>query len=153
GRPSLRIVHLLAPARYGGCESVVLTLARGQSAAGHQVTVVCSFTETPDGEPFWEQLARLPGVCAVPLVLGARQYVAERRAVRNVLRALKADVLHTHGYRSDVLASPLARAMGIATVTTVHGFTGNGFRNRAYEWLQRRAYRRFDSVVAVSAKL
>jgi glycosyltransferase involved in cell wall biosynthesis len=32
----------------------------------------------------------------------------------------------------------------------VHGFTGGGLKNRAYEALQRFAFRRFDAVVAVS---
>jgi glycosyltransferase involved in cell wall biosynthesis len=35
-------------------------------------------------------------------------------------------------------------------VTTVHGFTGGGLKNRGYEVLQRFAFRRFDAVVAVS---
>ncbi len=41
----------------------------------------------------------------------------------------------------------------IATVTTVHGFTGGDWKNRVYERLQRRAFRRFDAVVAVSHPL
>jgi glycosyltransferase involved in cell wall biosynthesis len=43
--------------------------------------------------------------------------------------------------------------LGIPTVTTVHGFTGGGWKNRLYERLQRRAYRKFDAVVAVSRPL
>ncbi len=38
-------------------------------------------------------------------------------------------------------------------VTTVHGFTGGGLRNRSYEALQRLAFRRFNAVVAVSRPL
>ena len=38
----------------------------------------------------------------------------------------------------------------IPIVTTVHGFTGGGWKNRAYEAMQRFAFRRFDAVVAVS---
>jgi glycosyltransferase involved in cell wall biosynthesis len=38
-------------------------------------------------------------------------------------------------------------------VTTVHGFTGGNFRNRLYEWVQRRAIRRCDAVVAVARSL
>jgi glycosyltransferase involved in cell wall biosynthesis len=38
-------------------------------------------------------------------------------------------------------------------VTTLHGFTGGGWRNRLYERLQRRSVRRFDAVVAVSRPL
>jgi len=35
----------------------------------------------------------------------------------------------------------------------VHGFTGGGWKNRLYEWVQRRAFRSFDAVVAVSRPL
>ncbi len=38
-------------------------------------------------------------------------------------------------------------------MSTVHGFTGGGWKNRLFERLQRRAFRRFDAVVAVSSPL
>jgi glycosyltransferase involved in cell wall biosynthesis len=38
-------------------------------------------------------------------------------------------------------------------VSTVHGFTGGGWKNAAYEWLQIRAFRRMDRVLAVSRPL
>ena len=66
---------------------------------------------------------------------------------------MKPDVLHTHGYLPDVLAASLGRKFPAARVSTVHGFTGGAWRNRFYEWLQRRSYLRFDGVVAVSKKL
>jgi glycosyltransferase involved in cell wall biosynthesis len=66
---------------------------------------------------------------------------------------VRPDVVHTHGYRPDVLASGVARGLGLATATTVHGFTGGDLKNRMYEWLQRRSFRRFGAVVAVSKPL
>jgi glycosyltransferase involved in cell wall biosynthesis len=62
-------------------------------------------------------------------------------------------VVHTHGYRADVLAAGVARSLGLSTATTVHGFTGGDLKNRMYEWLQRRSYRRYGAVVAVSRPL
>ncbi|MBI4421517.1 MAG: glycosyltransferase, partial [Gemmatimonadetes bacterium] len=47
----------------------------------------------------------------------------------------------------------VARRTGIPTVTTVHGFTFGGWKNRVYEAIQRAAFRRFDAVVAVSRPL
>jgi glycosyltransferase involved in cell wall biosynthesis len=73
--------------------------------------------------------------------------------VGSLLRKLKPGVLHTHGYRPDVVDSPVARRMGVGAVTTVHGFVGQGLRNVVYEWLQLRAFRRFDAVVPVSEGL
>jgi glycosyltransferase involved in cell wall biosynthesis len=52
-----------------------------------------------------------------------------------------------------VLDAGVARRAGIPTVTTVHGFTGGDWKNRVYEWVQTRAFRRFDAVVAVSRPL
>src|SRR5439155_136427 len=66
---------------------------------------------------------------------------------------LQPDVVQTHGYRPDVLDAGAARRLGIPVVTTVHGYTGGSWRNRLYERLQRRAFRRFDAVVAVSQRL
>jgi glycosyltransferase involved in cell wall biosynthesis len=43
--------------------------------------------------------------------------------------------------------------LGMPVVTTVHGFTGGGWKNRFYEWLQVRAFRRFNAVVVVSLPL
>lgn len=43
-----------------------------------------------------------------------------------------------------------ARSTGVTTVTTVHGFTGGGARNRLNELLQERSFRAFSGVVAVS---
>jgi glycosyltransferase involved in cell wall biosynthesis len=63
-------------------------------------------------------------------------------------------VVHTHGYRTDVIDAGAARRSRLPTVTTVHGFTGvGGWRGRLYEYLQRRAFRHFDAVVAVSRPL
>ena len=49
--------------------------------------------------------------------------------------------------------APVARRLGIPTVTTVHGFTGGDWKNRLYERMQRRAHRKFDAVVVVSRPL
>jgi glycosyltransferase involved in cell wall biosynthesis len=151
--PAPSVVHLLAPAPFGGLESVVETLAVGQREAGLAVCVAAVLSEGDTEHPFVAALERR-GVDVVPLRLGGRQYLAERSAVRTLLHEREAAVLHTHGYRPDVVDGPVARSMGVATVTTVHGFTGGGgLKGRLYEWLQVRAYRRFDAVIAVSEKL
>jgi glycosyltransferase involved in cell wall biosynthesis len=93
------------------------------------------------------------GVSVHPILVGGRRYYSEWKTVGRLLSAWQPHVVHTHGYRSDVLDASVARRRGIPTVTTVHGFTGNGLKNRFYEWLQRRAFRRFDAVVAVSSGL
>jgi glycosyltransferase involved in cell wall biosynthesis len=103
--------------------------------------------------PFLEPL-RAAGVTLRVLRLPPHAYLAERKAVRALCREISPDIVHTHGYRPDVVDRGVAAALGIATVTTIHGasFTG-GLKGNLYERMQRVSYRRFDAVVAVSREL
>jgi glycosyltransferase involved in cell wall biosynthesis len=66
---------------------------------------------------------------------------------------LRPSIVHTHNFRSDVVSGGVARRSGHPTVTTVHGFTGGDWKLRLYERYQRRVFRRFSAVVAVSRPL
>lgn len=128
------------------------TLASGHRALGHTVSVAVVLEPTGTDHPFVRLLGER-GVDVVPILVTSRAYLAERAAIAQACRRLRPDVFHTHGYRSDVVDAGVARRLGIATVTTVHGFTGGGWRNLLYERIQRRAFRRFSAVVAVSQPL
>lgn len=149
------ILHVVAPCDVGGLERVVQGLAGEQVRAGHDVHVAAILTGQTGQEsdhPFLPPLVR-SGATVHVATPGPRGYQRERRTVAELCRELRPAVVHTHGYRPDVLDAGVARRAGIPVVTTVHGFTGGDGRNRVYEWLQRRAFRRFDAVVAVSQPL
>lgn len=148
----LRILHVFAPAPYGGLEQVVKGLAGEQAAAGHDVAIAGVVDR--DGPPHRVlEALRGRGVEVHELRLPARAYRRERQWVAAVCDTFRPDVMHTHGYRADVLHGGVARGRGLLPVTTVHGFIGGSLKNRFYEWLQRRAYGRYGAVVAVSAPL
>lgn len=148
----LRILHLTAPGAAGGLESVVLGLTTGLRRRGHDVWLAC--TVLPGApEPPLATAARAGDVHAVTLRLPGRAYRAEVRAVRGMLREGRIDVLHTHGYRSDVVGGWTARRLGVPQVTTAHGFIGGTRRSRLYEWLQLRTARRAAAAVAVSGPI
>ena len=149
----LSVVHALAPAPFGGLETVLRHLAAGLHEAGHTVTVAPVIGPgEAETHPFVLDLAGT-GVRVAPIEVSGRGYLAERRAMRDLLCEVEASVLHTHGYRPDVIDSGVAPKLGVPRVTTVHGFTGGGRKNRLYESLQRFVFRRFDAVIAVSKKL
>lgn len=149
----LKILHLAAPGEIGGLERIVHGLAKGQVEAGEQVSVLAVLDRDRDGDHPFPPLLRGSEARIRTLSLPPRRYLEERRRVAEVIREERPDVVHTHGYRPDVVDSGVARGLGIPTVTTVHGFTGGGWKNRLYERLQRAAFRRFDAVVAVSGPL
>ncbi len=152
-QPPISVVHVVAPARYGGLETVVTALTAELIHQGDKVCVAAVLSPGDENEhPFLAALDDV-GVDTVRIVVPGRAYHRERSILRDVLKQRQAQLLHTHGYRPDLIDGPVARRMGLPVVSTVHGYTGGGFRNRLNEWLQTRALRRSDAVIAVSSKL
>lgn len=145
----LRLVHALAPARVGGLESVVSALAAGLTDRGHDVRVLAVLDTNAAGHDF-VRMVEAKDVPVRRVEVSHRAYCREFARIRKLLERIAPDVLHTHGYRADVVAASAARRLGVPSVSTVHGFTGGGWKNRFYEWLQRRSLRRHDAVLAVS---
>ena len=148
----LTVLHVAAPARAGGLEKVIEALTVGLAERGHDIHVAALVQSDDDAQHFLTPLAAR-GVKTHAIVLPGRAYLQERARVRSLCDQLHPTALHTHGYRADVGTLGIASRTGVASVSTVHGFTGGDFRNRVYEHLQVVAFRRFDAVVAVSRPL
>lgn len=149
----MKIVQVVAPTTAGGLERVVESLAMGHHRRGHDVTVAALLLTRDPNHPFVEALTAA-GVNVQAIRLAPRAYLRERREIVDLCRTLRPDVVHTHGYRIDLLDRQAVARLGIPTVTTVHGASKTGgLKGALFEWLQRRNYRRFDAVVAVSSAL
>jgi len=145
----LTILHLAAPGVAGGLESVVLELTSGLRLSGHRVVLAAVLERGTEDHPVTRRAAE-EGVEVRRLEVPPRAYLMEYRLLRQAIADVRPDVIHTHGYRADLIGGLAARRAGVPWVSTVHGFTGGDRKNRIYEWLQVRAYRRVQSVVAVS---
>ena len=64
-------------------------------------------------------------------------------------------MLHSHGYKADILLGPLPRRVRGPMLATLHGWTGGHLFSRKwlYESLDRLALRRLDSVVVVTRSM
>jgi len=72
-----------------------------------------------------------------------------------VLKKEKIDIIHTHGYKSNIMGLFAAKMAGIKSVNTPHGFEDvkNDNKMKAYRYLDRTAYKFFDSVAPLSEVL
>lgn len=146
---TVRVLHVLAPAPFGGLESVVHSLAARQKDAGLDVHVAAIVDNDSLPHPFVSAV-EASGIIVHALAIPPRAYRHELKLMRALYTNVRPDVVHTHGYRADVLHGLSARRLKIPWIVTSHGFTGGRWKNRLYERIQRRAFRRSDAVVAVS---
>ena len=63
------------------------------------------------------------------------------------------DIVHPHEGSSDIVACAMRAIHRVPIVTTAHGFISNSAKQRFMIWLDTRAMRRFDRVIAVSGKM
>jgi len=149
---ALRVLHVFAPADVGGLERVVCSLTRAQRAWGIETRVAAIVEPRAQENPVVAEL-RASGVGVDVICVPPRAYSLERRKLAEICTQWRPDVVHSHGYRCDLVDSRVAVRMAIPRVTTMHGFTGGDLRNKLYEWLQRREARRMEAVIAVSRPL
>ncbi len=146
------ILHVHAPGAVGGAGRVVQLLASSQQKAGNDVTVAVVLDRGDDGSRFCDPI-EASGVRTRRWQVPARRYDQDHARVAALCRELGPGVVHTHGYRADVVAAHAARRLGIPVVSTAHGFTGGDWKNRLFQRLQCGSFRRADAVIAVSERL
>lgn len=71
-----------------------------------------------------------------------------------LIKEQKIDIIHTHGYKSDILGVWAARKAGIKCVVTPHGFeNASDIKLRTFIWLGCKVMRYGDAVVPLSKQL
>jgi glycosyltransferase involved in cell wall biosynthesis len=115
-RPRFRVVQLLATGTVGGAQGSVIDLMRGLDPPGFAVEAVC-LTNGP-------AVARMRELgLRVTVIDDGDDRIAVRRLADHLSRA-RADVVHAHMYRAELVGARAARAARMAAtpavVATVH---------------------------------
>ena len=147
----MRIVHALAPGPVGGAEQVVADLTLALRKAGVECHLAAVLDEGDRDHPFLTLVSS--EVAIHPLFVPHRAYGYEYRELRKLFQSLGPGVVHTHGYRANVVAAAAARRLDLPVVSTAHGFTGRSLKMRLFQALERWSFRRADALVAVSRPL
>jgi glycosyltransferase involved in cell wall biosynthesis len=143
----MNVVHLTASTFHGGPERQMLGLAR--SLAPGDRTVFLSFAEGGRCRHFLAA-ARKAGFEALGLENDTPRLGAAVREIAAHLERVGAEVLLCHGYKADLLGRVAARRRKIPVVAVSRGWTGESFKVRWYERLDRFHLRWLDRVVCVS---
>jgi len=86
--------------------------------------------------------------------MNARFSVSAIRELVSLIRNRNIDVIHTHGYKSDIMGLIAARVAGIKVISTPHGFgEPTDFKLKAFIALGKFSLKFFDRVVPLSEQL
>ena len=150
---SIRVLQLGSSTGLYGAERWILALAKHLSP-GRIESVIGVIKDGPGDAP---------ALCVEASRLGIRTHVFEahgklsRAAIgqlRRFVRDHEIDILHTHGYKTDVIGFLALRGTGCRMVSTPHGWSANaGIKVQVYEALDRLVFRFFDAVVPLSSDL
>jgi len=151
----LRILHVIDSGGLYGAEAVVMTLMEESTRQGH-FAVLGSLSD-PDLErkPIEAEAARR-GLPFKRFEMGTIPGPFSAGRILHMIRNEKIDLVHTHGYKANVLFGLLPRALRcFPVVCTLHGWcsTRPFTKLRFFEWLDSRTLSRHDGVVVVSGSM
>jgi glycosyltransferase involved in cell wall biosynthesis len=151
--PPLRVLHLICPTGYYGAERWVLAQARHLPPARVEAHVAAT-REGDDPRPEILRRTEEAGLPAHEIRLTGRFDLRAVRRVAALAEHVGADLLHPHGYKSDLLAVLAGRRIGRPVLSTPHGFEkALGVRLRLYLAAGRWALRRCDLVAPLATEL
>lgn len=150
----MRILHLIDSGGVYGAERILLYLAREQQRRGDEPFLGSIGRPGAGGTPL-EDLAHAWGVPVVPIRIAPKPTPGVVRTLLAHARALNIDVLHSHGYKANILLGPIPRRIRGPMISTLHGWTGAPRFSALwlYERLDYWAIRRIDAVVAVTRSM
>jgi glycosyltransferase involved in cell wall biosynthesis len=144
-------IQLISTGGYYGAERALIELAAYLQAAGWGSLVVAL-----DGQGAGELVQRAGerGVRAEAFVAHGRLGVAAMlRRLRRLLAAHPRALLHSHGYKPDILLAVLQAPRAFPCLATCHNWISDTAKLRLLEAWDKRALRRFDRVIAVSDQI
>lgn len=150
---NINVLQFICPTGFYGAERWVLALAKHLDSAKIRCDLaVTSEPENPDLE-LSRQYQGL-GLDAYQLSMKHKFDWSVVSKLVELIKSKSIDIIHTHGYKSDILGVLAARKAGIPCVVTPHGFeNAKDLKLRTFIWLGCQAMRYADKIVPLSRQL
>ncbi len=149
----IQVAQFICPAGFYGAERWILALAKNLDKAVCPPKLVVTM-EPGMGELEVVKHFRDLGGEVVEIATRGRFDFTAVSALKDYVREHGIQILHTHGYKSDIIGLLAARMAGIKALSTPHGFeNAQDLKLRSYIWLGNQFLKRFDHVAPLSTQL
>lgn len=149
----LNVLQFICPTAFYGAERWILALAKNLK----NDEINCSLAVTVESDSKDLEISTYFKALNKPLFeipMGGRFDVSVISKLCQLIKTENIDIIHTHGYKSDILGLIAARFSGIKAVSTPHGFeNADDWKLKAYIGLGNQFLKGFDKVVPLSKQL
>ncbi|MBN2183812.1 MAG: glycosyltransferase [Candidatus Krumholzibacteriota bacterium] len=147
----IKAVHILAPmANYGKERWLLAFLKNIDRTRTEPEILLLSSEKNPEISSHLDAI----GIKFITLDSSARFSFRDIRKIREIIIGSKADLIHSHDYKSDIYGILAAGRLPVKKVSTPHGWCAAGDRKVGlYEKIDRVFLRHFDAVVPLSEKM
>lgn len=138
-----------------GPENYLLSLMEKMNPQACQLFLACT-VDPRHGETPWIQEAKQRQCPFTTIPVKHRCSWRDLTRVMRLINEFRADIVHTHDHRADVIGIAAAKLTRKAAVATFAGWTNwkaDSSRGRFYAWLDRQALRHADVVLSDSATM
>lgn len=149
----MNVLHFICPTGLHGAEMWILALAKNLDRAKINCQLAVTLESEDQNIEVYNRF-RAMGLKAHKIEMKGRFDPRGIMKLCRLIRQENIDIIHTHGYKSDILGFIGARLAGIRTVSTPHGFEHTkDFKLRFFIYLGCLALRFFDRVTPLSEEL
>jgi glycosyltransferase involved in cell wall biosynthesis len=154
-RSRVRVAFMLTPVEFGGAERVCLTLLKNINRQRFDLFPILLTRPWEQDNVFIRELRKESyDYCEVPVALQDKgdflRFARCYKLVHKLMRGQEFDLLHTNGYFADIVGIPIARLIGLPSLSTCHGFITNTWKYRLYNTIDRIALKFCIQIIAVS---
>lgn len=146
-------MQFTCPSGFYGAERWILALGKNMN----DPMMPCDLAITLEADNGHVELAReysALGKTVHRIKVGGRFDLRMILQLAKLIRSQQIDIIHTHGYKSDIIGLLAARLCGIKAISTPHGFVGlNDWKLKLYFTIGNKFLKWFDRVVPLSRQL
>jgi len=148
----INVLQFICPTGFYGAERWVLTLARNSKPEQVHHDLVVTYESEKQNLEIVKQFPKtgesFKANMSSPFDLTVISKLSDIIEEKNI------DIIHTHGYKSDILGLIVAKKMGIKCISTPHGFgTSKKYKLMVYIQIGLFFLKFFDKVVPLSKQL
>jgi len=117
----IKVLHIIASPAIGGAEKLLLTLSKNLDRNKFDVILGIFIYENDSNDLMWQEAGKLD-LTLEPIRIRCVYGLTQVLDLYGIIKKHRPDVIHTHGYKTNILGFVMARAFRIPIVTTFHGW-------------------------------